>query len=89
MGLWDLGIIHLAVRCFIAGVCSDDAQELFQNYEADDDLVKCFAEVEVNHSGSRYAEVLRLASNTEDLPVRVQFAMVGLRLFFFELHFIV
>lgn len=77
MGLWDLGIIYLAVRCFVVGVCSDDAQELFQNYKEGEDLQKCFSEVEDNHSGSRYAEVLRLAYNKQNVPVRVQFAMVG------------
>lgn len=80
MGLWDLGIIHLAVRCFVAGICSEGTQELFQNYnEADENLEKCIAVDETNLSGSRYAEVLRLACNTQDVPVRVQFAMVGFR----------
>lgn len=79
IGLWDLGIIHLAVRCFVAGICNDDSQELFQNYTANEDLETCFADVEADHSGSRYAEVLRLAHNTQDEAVRMQFAMVVLR----------
>lgn len=77
MGLWNLGITHLAVRCFVAGVCSDDADELFLSYnKADVTLEQWFDEVEATYSGSRYAEVLRLAHNTQDVPVRVQFAMV-------------